>query len=116
MVGIVSPGFSGRRRAGGEQLPSGQYLVTDFPVLPAGPTPRVDTGSWELRAMSRPAPTMCWRGPTAATPPTCRWRSPAVFVCGPTGFVETAADLLIAAGYGPRTIKTERFGPSGGQP
>jgi len=50
---------------------------------------------------------------TAGFPPG---ESPAVFVCGPTGFVETAADLLIAAGYGPRTIKTERFGPSGGQP
>jgi ferredoxin-NADP reductase len=42
--------------------------------------------------------------------------SPAVFVCGPTGFVETAADLLVAAGHDPRAIKTERFGPSGGQP
>jgi ferredoxin-NADP reductase len=41
--------------------------------------------------------------------------SPAVFVCGPTGFVETAADLLVAAGHDPRAIKTERFGPSGGQ-
>jgi ferredoxin-NADP reductase len=40
---------------------------------------------------------------------------PAVFVCGPTGFVETAADLLVAAGHDPRIIKTERFGPSGGQ-
>jgi ferredoxin-NADP reductase len=42
-------------------------------------------------------------------------RSPAVFVCGPTGFVETAADLLVGAGHDPGTIKTERFGPSGGQ-
>ena len=41
---------------------------------------------------------------------------PAVFVCGPTGFVETAADLLVGAGHDPRAIKTERFGPSGGQP
>jgi ferredoxin-NADP reductase len=40
---------------------------------------------------------------------------PAVFVCGPTGFVEVAADLLVDAGYDARTIKTERFGPSGGQ-
>jgi ferredoxin-NADP reductase len=39
-----------------------------------------------------------------------------VFVCGPTGFVETAADLLVGAGHDPRAIKTERFGPSGGQP
>jgi ferredoxin-NADP reductase len=42
--------------------------------------------------------------------------APAVFVCGPTGFVETAADLLVGAGHDPRLIKTERFGPSGGQP
>jgi ferredoxin-NADP reductase len=50
---------------------------------------------------------------TAGFPPG---KSPAVFVCGPTGFVETAANLLVAAGHDPRTIKTERFGPSGGQP
>jgi ferredoxin-NADP reductase len=43
-------------------------------------------------------------------------RHPAVFICGPTGFVEAAADLLINAGHDPRAIKTERFGPSGGQP
>ena len=42
-------------------------------------------------------------------------RSPAVFVCGPTGFVEAVANLLVNAGHDPRTIKTERFGPSGGQ-
>jgi ferredoxin-NADP reductase len=38
-----------------------------------------------------------------------------VFVCGPTGFVEAAADLLVDAGHEPQTIKTERFGPSGGR-
>ncbi|TYK49539.1 ferredoxin reductase [Actinomadura decatromicini] len=32
------------------------------------------------------------------------------FVCGPTGFVEAAADLLVARGHDPRRIKTERFG------
>jgi ferredoxin-NADP reductase len=42
-------------------------------------------------------------------------KSPAVFVCGPTGFVETAADLLVRAGHDASAIKTERFGPSGGQ-
>jgi ferredoxin-NADP reductase len=41
--------------------------------------------------------------------------APAVFVCGPTGFVESAAGLLVAAGHDPGAIKTERFGPSGGQ-
>ncbi|MFC4056262.1 ferredoxin reductase [Actinomadura syzygii] len=32
------------------------------------------------------------------------------FVCGPTGFVEAAADLLVARGHDPRRIRTERFG------
>jgi ferredoxin-NADP reductase len=36
--------------------------------------------------------------------------APAVFVCGPTGFVEAAADLLVDAGHDPKRIKTERFG------
>jgi ferredoxin-NADP reductase len=39
-------------------------------------------------------------------------QNPAIFVCGPSGFVETAADLLVAAGHLPGAIKTERFGPS----
>lgn len=41
--------------------------------------------------------------------------APAVFICGPTGFVEAAASLLVKAGHDPDVIKTERFGPSGGQ-
>jgi ferredoxin-NADP reductase len=36
------------------------------------------------------------------------------FVCGPTGFVEAAADLLTDLGHDPARIKTERFGPTGG--
>jgi ferredoxin-NADP reductase len=39
---------------------------------------------------------------------------PACFVCGPTGFVEAAADMLVALGHAPDLIRTERFGPSGG--
>ncbi|TMB45161.1 MAG: oxidoreductase [Chloroflexi bacterium] len=39
---------------------------------------------------------------------------PAVFVCGPTPFVEAAADLLVAMDYDPMWIKTERFGATGG--
>jgi ferredoxin-NADP reductase len=39
--------------------------------------------------------------------------SPFIFVCGPTAFVERAADLLVALGHAPSTIRAERFGPSG---
>lgn len=41
-------------------------------------------------------------------------RNPAIYACGPTTFVETAAGLLVELGFDPLTIKTERFGPSGG--
>jgi ferredoxin-NADP reductase len=36
-----------------------------------------------------------------------------VYVCGPTGFVEAAAEALVALGHEPGRIRTERFGPSG---
>ncbi len=39
--------------------------------------------------------------------------APDCFVCGPTGFVETVADILVALGHQPGRVKTERFGPSG---
>ncbi len=39
---------------------------------------------------------------------------PTTYVCGPTPFVETVADLLVAAGHDPARIRTERFGPTGG--
>jgi ferredoxin-NADP reductase len=35
------------------------------------------------------------------------------FVCGSNGFVEAASELLLQAGYDPRQIRTERFGPTG---
>jgi ferredoxin-NADP reductase len=35
------------------------------------------------------------------------------FVCGSSGFAEAATDLLLGAGYPPRRIRVERFGPTG---
>ena len=52
MGGFVSRGFKGRRRAGTEQavkLPPGQYAERGFPVLTAGPTPRIDLAEWRLK-------------------------------------------------------------------
>jgi ferredoxin-NADP reductase len=40
-------------------------------------------------------------------------RRPAAFVCGPTPFVEAVAESLVALGYPPARVKTERFGPTG---
>jgi DMSO/TMAO reductase YedYZ molybdopterin-dependent catalytic subunit len=47
-MGIVSSGFTGRRRSPDTKLPPGQYLTHDFPVLSAGPTPRVPLDRWEF--------------------------------------------------------------------
>jgi ferredoxin-NADP reductase len=39
---------------------------------------------------------------------------PRIYVCGPTPFVENAADLLVDLGHDPAAIHAERFGPTGG--
>src|SRR3954471_13760408 len=38
--------------------------------------------------------------------------APRVYVCGPTGFVESVTTKLIGQGHRPSAIRTERFGPS----
>ena len=44
----VSRGFRGRRRADldSSRVPPGQYVVEDFPVLSAGPTPQTPPADW----------------------------------------------------------------------
>jgi ferredoxin-NADP reductase len=37
---------------------------------------------------------------------------PLIYVCGPTGLVETAASVLVELGHDPSRIRTERFGPT----
>jgi ferredoxin-NADP reductase len=36
------------------------------------------------------------------------------FICGPTRLVEGVASGLVALGYDPTEVRTERFGPTGG--
>ena len=47
-MAIVSRGFGSRRRESSANLPPGQFLTEDFPVLSAGPTPDIDTDDWEF--------------------------------------------------------------------
>ena len=37
---------------------------------------------------------------------------PLTYICGPTNFVETAANILVSLGHDPGRIRTERFGPT----
>jgi ferredoxin-NADP reductase len=49
---------------------------------------------------------------TEVGPPTSE--RPRIYVCGPTPFVESVADLLVDLGHDPGAIHAERFGPTGG--
>jgi ferredoxin-NADP reductase len=40
-------------------------------------------------------------------------RLPGICVCGPTAFVEQAAELFTQLGHAPSAIRSERFGPTG---
>jgi ferredoxin-NADP reductase len=51
-----------------------------------------------------------------AVPEHASWRSglaPRAYVCGPTGFVEHAIGLLLSLGHIDKSIRAERFGPTG---
>jgi DMSO/TMAO reductase YedYZ molybdopterin-dependent catalytic subunit len=114
-VGIVSPGFSGRRREGSEHLPPGQYLVTDFPVLSAGPTPRVKTDSWQLRLTTETGQVHTWDWAGFRALPSeditvdihcvtkwsklgTHWRGVSIETL--LADVETAAEFAVARSYG----------------
>jgi DMSO/TMAO reductase YedYZ molybdopterin-dependent catalytic subunit len=48
-MAIISRGFKGRRPEGDpSRVPPGQYLTLDFPVLSAGPTPRIPLEQWNF--------------------------------------------------------------------
>ena len=46
----ISRGFLGRKRPAppANRVPPGQHLVSDFPVLSAGPTPRPNLDTWRF--------------------------------------------------------------------
>ncbi|HEX3956247.1 MAG TPA: ferredoxin reductase [Trebonia sp.] len=110
------------RRSGGSRLAvtylftRAETLPSTVPRVPASPAPDdvgivsaspvsgTPTASVSLpgRISDDVVATMTW-GPDAR---------PAIFVCGPSGFVEAASSLLVAAGHPPASIRTERFGPT----
>ena len=62
-MGIVSPGFAGRPRQPAANLPPGQYLTHDFPVLSAGPTPRVPLDRWRFTVENETGARHDWSWP-----------------------------------------------------
>jgi DMSO/TMAO reductase YedYZ molybdopterin-dependent catalytic subunit len=60
---FFSRGFTGRRRTPPElaaRLPPGQYYEQGFPVLTAGPTPRIDPDEWALEIDGMVAESRSW--------------------------------------------------------
>ena len=59
---MVTRGFVGRNKGGGgsDRLPPGQHVVEDFPVLSAGPTPRVEIAEWKFTLKIGPRPLKVW--------------------------------------------------------
>ena len=59
-MSFVTRGFRGRQRTEGppDRVPPGQYVTTDFPVLSAGPTPRLE--QWRLTVATEKGREKTW--------------------------------------------------------
>ena len=58
---MVTRGFVGKRRGGpAGRIPPGQYVTDDFPVLSAGPTPRISLDTWTLTLTYRQQMLASW--------------------------------------------------------
>lgn len=83
------------RLADGEGLAVHQTFTREAPPDWSGFARRIDA---EMLCQVGPPPAEC----------------PRIFICGPTAFVERAADLLIELGHDAGAIRASRFGPTGG--
>jgi len=129
-VGIVTPGFTGRPRPSDTRLPPGQYLTEDFPVLSAGPTPRIPLDDWrftvttelggrrewswaEFRALGDEAPTVDIHCVTKWSKLETTWRG--VPVEAMLEDIESAADYALVHSYGGYTTNLPLEDLLGGQ-
>ena len=83
------------RLAAGDELAVHQTFTREPPAGWSGFARRVDA---DVLSHVGPAPS----------------QRPRIFICGPTAFVERAADLLVGLGHDTAAIHLERFGPTGG--
>jgi len=116
-VTFVSRGFQGRRQQPDDasRLPPGQYLVPDFPVLSAGPTPHPALDEWsftitgevdsdkrwsweEFRALPSETVTVDIHCVTKWSKLDTTWTGVSVDVL--LEGVETAAEYAVAVSYG----------------
>jgi len=114
-VALLTPGFRGGNRADASRLPPGQYLTNDFPVLSAGPTPRIPLDRWEFTITTEIGETRRWTWPQLMALPS---EEPTVDIHCVTKWskletswvgvsldvlfedIETAADYALVSSYG----------------
>lgn len=114
-MNVITRGFHGRRGGDEERVPPGQYLTGDFPVLSAGPTPRVEVEDWtftvrtetgeahrwswaEFTSLPTETPTADIHCVTGWTKLDTRWRGVSLDTL--LEDVETAADYALVRSYG----------------
>src|SRR6201989_549097 len=59
-MSIITPGFGGHRRSSRPDLPPGQYLTEGFPVLSAGPTPKIPLDRWKFTITTEKGDKTSW--------------------------------------------------------
>ncbi|MEV6116003.1 MULTISPECIES: sulfite oxidase-like oxidoreductase [unclassified Streptomyces] len=114
-MGIVSRGFHGRRPTDGHKLPPGQYETSDFPVLSAGPTPRVSRDEWTFTITTETGQKHTWdwaqltalpgQTPTVDLHCVTKWSKfdthwEGISLDDLLADVETAADFALVHSYG----------------
>ncbi|MDP9797475.1 DMSO/TMAO reductase YedYZ molybdopterin-dependent catalytic subunit [Catenuloplanes nepalensis] len=114
-MATLSPGFRGRSREAEPKLPPGQYLTHDFPVLSAGPTPKIPTERYEFTISTETGEKRSWswddlvklpaETPTVDIHCVTKWSKLGTSWKGvslDTLFedVESAADFALAHSYG----------------
>lgn len=128
-MAVVTRGFR-RRRDEGPVLPPGQHQVRDFPVLSAGPTPRVPTEDWRFTVTSEAGEARSWTWSEFLALPTeqpmvdihcvtswsklgTQWRGVSLDVL--LADVETSASHAMAHSYGGYTTNVPVADLTGGR-
>jgi DMSO/TMAO reductase YedYZ molybdopterin-dependent catalytic subunit len=113
-MAVVTRGFTGRGHSD-PKLPPGQYLTEDFPVLSAGPTPRIDLDKWQFTVVTEAGGRHTWNWQELLALPSedvtvdihcvtkwsklgTRWRGVSIDTL--LADVESAADYVMAHSYG----------------
>src|SRR5262245_46094979 len=113
-MSLVTRGFAGRGRRD-VNLPPGQYLTDDFPVLSAGPTPRIDLDQWAFGVITESGDRKTWSWREFLALPSeevtvdihcvtkwsklgTQWRGVSIDTL--LSDVESAADYVMAHSYG----------------